>query len=424
MSNIKNNKITKSDLKQLLHKNRIKRFALLRNSRRIFLEYAKKTNVFTNDLHKVSRTINCKYALSGGFEKVEVHCDSKTAYYVGLQTCGSIWTCPVCAARISETRRKEVCHAMEKIYEEGFQSVMVTLTFPHDKTIALDELIKKQSLALKYLREGNTWTCFKKRINFQGLIRALELTYGANGWHPHTHELWFVDKGLKEKDIKTFIVNRWINCLKKAGLVSVKNTMATHNALKTRSVDIKMNCKSSDYLSKNDNLNWGIDREIAKAVNKGKSKGYHPFEFLEEITEVNSKLFIEYSKAMKGKSQLFWTPGLKEKLGVDDMTDEDICNEEDSDNENPLFDREIYFTEEEWEIIAKKEYRAKILNYFENAGEKIDECYEKIIDLIKTNIENDKIIEDERKKILSPNPVPDSYYLLETSQFDDIPEFN
>lgn len=114
MSNIKNNKITKNDLKQLLHKNRIKRFALLRNSRRIFLEYAKKTNVFTNDLHKVSRTINCKYALSGGFEKVEVHCDSKTAYYVGLQTCGSIWTCPVCAARISETRRKEVCHAMEK----------------------------------------------------------------------------------------------------------------------------------------------------------------------------------------------------------------------------------------------------------------------------------------------------------------------
>ncbi len=75
--------------------------------------------------------------------------------------------------------------------------------------------------------------------------------------------------------------------------------------LNKRSVDIKMSCKSSDYLSKNDNLNWGIDRELAKAANKGKSKGLHPFELLEVITEEHSKLFIEYAQAMKGKANYF-----------------------------------------------------------------------------------------------------------------------
>ena len=35
------------------------------------------------------------------------------------------------------------------------------------------------------------------RQGFKGLIRSLEVTHGANGWHPHTHELWFL-KGSAE----------------------------------------------------------------------------------------------------------------------------------------------------------------------------------------------------------------------------------
>ena len=36
-----------------------------------------------------------------------------TASYGGLQTCGSVWTCPVCAAKIAERRRVELLDAME-----------------------------------------------------------------------------------------------------------------------------------------------------------------------------------------------------------------------------------------------------------------------------------------------------------------------
>ena len=35
------------------------------------------------------------------------------AFYQGLMSCGGIWTCPVCAAKISERRRQELKQAIE-----------------------------------------------------------------------------------------------------------------------------------------------------------------------------------------------------------------------------------------------------------------------------------------------------------------------
>lgn len=134
--------LNKIELKLINQKNRAKRYNLLRNARKIFLNYAKEKKVKTCDLHKVSRTINCKYALSAGYENVEVHCDSKAAYYVGLQTCGSVWTCPICAARVAEVRRKEIEKAVKNAYSIGYQSIMITLTFPHSKKMSLKELLR------------------------------------------------------------------------------------------------------------------------------------------------------------------------------------------------------------------------------------------------------------------------------------------
>lgn len=45
--------ISKTELKLINQKNRFKRYQLLRNARRIFLDYAKENNVKTCDLHKV-----------------------------------------------------------------------------------------------------------------------------------------------------------------------------------------------------------------------------------------------------------------------------------------------------------------------------------------------------------------------------------
>ncbi|WP_223932393.1 hypothetical protein, partial [Aeromonas caviae] len=33
----------------------------------------------------------------------------------------------------------------------------------------------------------------RQTLGYRGLVRGLELTYGSNGWHLHTHEMWLVD---------------------------------------------------------------------------------------------------------------------------------------------------------------------------------------------------------------------------------------
>lgn len=359
----------KKDLenKNIFHENRIKRYYLLQVARKYLLNHAKEVNAKTEELHKISRTINCKYALSFGENNVFVEFNSKNAYYTGLQTCGSVWNCPVCSARISEYRRQEIAKAVEKTGLFGYQSIMVTFTFPHTNKMPLKDLLKKQSEALALFRKGDTWDTFKDKVKFYGLIRALEVTYGKNGWHPHTHELWFIDCNYTNKKyLNEFILNRWINCLKKVGLIPENPTDKELEAVKKRAVDIKMNCKASDYLSKNDSSkNWGVDRELSKAVSKGRAKGMHVFQFLATESALNQKLYIEFINAMKGKRQIFWSQELKKKIGIDDKTDDEILSEVEI--KEKMHEEKIIITKTAWKQILDKNYRAEILNRFEKA---------------------------------------------------------
>lgn len=380
-------------VRKIYHSNRIKRYKLIKNARNYLLNFARKTNIKTNELHKLSRTINCKHALNSNSQMVAVDFNSKNAFYTGLQTCGSVWTCPICAARITEVRRQEIATAIDEAYKLGYQSAMITFTFPHNNTMSLEDTLNKQSKALALFRKGNVWTCYKKKVNFLGLIRALEVTHGVNGWHPHTHELWLIDPKTKERAFKAFILQRWIECLKKVGLLPLNPSKQQLEAVKKHSVDVKMNCKASDYIAKADSsANWGIDRELAKAANKGKGKGLHPFELLAEDTKKNQTLFIEFVQSIKGKSQLFWSHGLKEKLGIKQLSDEEIAENEEDDDE-PMHNKQIFFTEKEWKLILNKEYRAQILNRFELAKDLAEE-YKAIIEYITGEKIDDVIMKD------------------------------
>src|ERR1043165_405157 len=52
-----------------------------------------------------------------------------------LMTCGSVWHCPVCAAKISEERRIELSEAMQKT---TLSPVMLTYTFQHNQGNSLN----------------------------------------------------------------------------------------------------------------------------------------------------------------------------------------------------------------------------------------------------------------------------------------------
>lgn len=289
---------------------------------------------YVGDIH---RTCDCMWtALSFDVELMRSK-EYGTGHVKNVATCGSGWVCPVCTAKVQERRRGEIAVGMTKHYTEGGQVIMVTLTAPHYNHQSLDELRAMQRDALKYLRQGGAYKrMLKEQQGFEGLIRALEVTVSKrNGWHLHTHELWFVKGDADVERIKQRTLERWEKACYKVGLLNAWDEKQVR-AFRRRSVDIKANASCSDYLAKMDeSKHWGADREVAKQSTKqGKKSGFHPFGLLVEVEQDGEhakwaeRRFIEYANGMKGAAQLFWSPGLKRKFGIGEKTDEELAAEE------------------------------------------------------------------------------------------------
>lgn len=321
------------------------------------------------------RTAKCGSVLISNSVGLYHGIEHKRAFFTGLSTCGNVWTCPVCSAKIQERRRIEISKAMEWAYANGYKCVMVTLTNPHTSSDKLSDLLTKQADSLRLIRSGREWSNYKEKIGFVGLIRSLELTVGENGWHPHTHELWIVNQSCDVEELKKITLKRWENACIKTGILSDEKL----EDFRLRSVNIKDNATNSDYLAKFDeSKSWGIDRELAKGSSKSSRSGCHPFELLCECAgnlpmskEVRGDMFIEYAMAMHGKRQLYWSQGLKKLVGIIDKTDEEICEEPD---EIAILLGQI--SEKRWRLVLNEVAEAEILYRAETGGwKKVEEWF-------------------------------------------------
>lgn len=315
---------------------------------------------YAEDFHRVCKCRRTRVAPTADIHK------SKTngkAFYGGLAICGSVWGCPVCCAKIQERRREEISLAIEWAYRNGLKAVMVTFTFPHYEFQKCADLLEKQAAAFKYLRSGKKYQEFKEEMGYRGLIRSLEVMTGRNGWHPHTHELFFVDKAASASRIKSFLLNRWKDACKKQKLIPWGKMKAFYE----RAVDVKDQCSNSDYLAKlDDPSHWGIDRELAGSSKK-RGGGVHPFALLarfEDHDDVSAgRRFLEYIEAFHGKRQLFWSHGLKDEVGVSELDDKEL-SEESQDSADCLVRLEHFA----WTIVIQNKARSHILDLAETGG--------------------------------------------------------
>jgi hypothetical protein len=88
------------------------------------------------------------------------------------------------------------------------------------------------------------------------------------------------------------------------------------------------------------------------ATKKAKSKGGRtPFQILSDLVaggEVEDlELWEEYESASKGRRALVWSPGLRDLMGLDEVTDEQIADEEVGSADDVLF------VVADWSPIAK-----------------------------------------------------------------------
>ena len=116
---------------------------------------------------------------------------SKTSCrYTGVMVCGSVWHYSVCAARITEYRRKELYDITQRhfdIHKRGVL-VMVTNTIPHGRHDNMAELLAQFTDAERRYRRFRPMRALRKRLGLIGTVRGLEWTYGLeHDSHPHTH---------------------------------------------------------------------------------------------------------------------------------------------------------------------------------------------------------------------------------------------
>ena len=112
------------------------------------------------------------------------------ARWSGMVTCQSIHACPVCALRIRTKRASQVRAAVEEGRRQNpkHRWRMLTVTIRHDSGLPLKPLRRLVMGAWRRARQrGTVQRVWKAKV--RGSVRAVEVTHGGNGWHPHLHLL-------------------------------------------------------------------------------------------------------------------------------------------------------------------------------------------------------------------------------------------
>lgn len=191
--------------------------------------------------------------------------EGKTAGYAGVQRCGSVWVCAVCAAKIQAQRAAELGRVAGCIREAANTLAMITVTVRHDRRDSLEKVWDAVSIGWAAVTSGSKWQSEsvekhaerlekwetarqlalegkgrmprgghanlppQRRIGDQerygvlGWVRSAETTVGANGWHVHLHVLVALNGNgdgpvLDAHKLGNSMFDRWRDAVKGAGM--------------------------------------------------------------------------------------------------------------------------------------------------------------------------------------------------------------
>ena len=327
---------------------RIERFALQEMARSILREMIERNGKMTY-VHQVRNCLRAKITKKKGvtlFYNVE----REQANFGNLQRCYSVWNCPICSMTITEGRRSELKQGLANWIDAGGHAYLVTFTNSHHKGDNLADLLQGQKKAFVKFWEKRKVKEMLKRLGYQGRIVATEVTWGEqNGWHPHYHMIFFFDHEINSQGIQSYLALEWQDACVKAGL---KAPDLIHG------VDVRNGTRAAEYVSK-----WGLEEEVTKGhLKKGLNGSLTPFDLLRGASTNNhfKTLFKQFADVFKGKQQLVWSKGLKELLGIKQVTDEELIEETEK---TSIEIREL--GDLIWQLILKYEKRAHVLHLVE-----------------------------------------------------------
>jgi hypothetical protein len=245
-------------------------------------------------------------------DQVEIRIKGGTAYYCGLETCGNVWLCPVCSAKIHHRRAAELSEALDSWTSQGHSASLVTITVPHDVDDRLSVLLGAQKDAWKHVTRGAAWQRLKHRLGIAGHVIALEFTWGdTSGWHPHHHVLLLHDQDLDAiaiAQLHAHIHGRLAAACARYGLRRPDQLHAVR-------IDPNVSATAAGaYIAKGGQ--WTPAEEMARGDLKTSRTGSRtPFQILADYYQTGDTrardLWHEYGRAAQSLAAVRWSRGLR-----------------------------------------------------------------------------------------------------------------
>jgi len=254
------------------------------------------------------------------------------AHWSGLCTCGSIWACPVCSAKVRATRADEIARAVATHVLDGGNAWMITLTARHKRHHALADVFDAVAKGWPKLMGGAAWAGGKptgrmktrrvgekEALGVVGWIRSMEVTYGErNGWHPHLHVVLLTRDETAPDLMKA--MGRWDRTWRK--------WMAKHGFEPTTEhgvvwKQVKAGKEAGEYIAKVQEGKGHLGNEMARGdLKKGRFKTLAPFELLTYFRITGDAAVIpiwrEYEKGTFRRRAITWAKGLRDMLLEDE----------------------------------------------------------------------------------------------------------
>lgn len=335
-----------SEAENAANANRRERYALLLKARRLTYDHA----VTGCLLHPVTVSEPVAVTYSTAAARANLR---------NVQTCKSVWACPVCADRVTKFRAAELMSALEAWAKSGNTVALATYTLGHKSDESCAGVLDRLMRAYNRFKSGKTHQSMKKTHGVAGSIRALEVTHGVNGWHWHIHEIYV----LRGKDAERYrpmlaaMRTHWLKMVKATGGYAVP-----------KGFDLKREKQAAfDYIVKfgkgGQGETWNVARELVRAPAKRRAKsaeGLHPFGLLANADNrrADRVFWNEYVQATKGKLQLRYSRGLKELLGIGEKSDDEVIEADAATDDRVL----IYIPVRGWYLLNMRD--ESIVNEF------------------------------------------------------------
>lgn len=235
----------------------------------------------TGERAREDRFLACGHRSYSGPVGVVLDSEENRAGFSGLQSCGSVWACPVCAAKVQAHRAGELGQVLAWARREKRTVAMVTLTVRHSPKHPLVETVDQDTGEVvagvwdaissgwgavtsgsqwhsetteDFTERSEKWEAARalalagqgrmprggrqnlvptrrigdpERFGIEGWARAVEVTHGLNGWHVHIHAVMILDGTKDEATANAFLAGsrmweRWQKGIAKIGFSAVK----------------------------------------------------------------------------------------------------------------------------------------------------------------------------------------------------------